>query len=258
MDDADGDAVTITFGTTAGTQVDSLDELNKAFSDNNVNLTASFDSTTNKLKIETTNNAANTTAAAATGTSTGAGNAFTTATFSAPVLSAEAAEKRANFVEDYNEALKQINSLAKDSSFNGVNLLQSDDLDIVFNEDGSSKLDVKGVNFDAGGIGLGDIAAEDFYDSDSINNVIDSIDKAFSTLEAQASKFGSQLQIVQTRETFTKDTIGTLEDGALALVGADTNAEAANLATLQTRQALIVSSLSISTQQESNVLQLLR
>jgi flagellin len=88
--------------------------------------------------------------------------------------------------------------------------------------------------------------------------VIDRIEAAMQTVEDQSAKFGSQLQIVQTREDFTKSMIGTLEDGALALTGADTNEEAANLATLQTRQSLIVSSLSISTQQESAVLQLLQ
>jgi flagellin len=255
--DKDGANVTVTFGTTAG-QVDTVDELNQYLADNDVNLTSSFSATTGVLKVETTNNAAFSTAANAAGTATGAGNAFATVAFTAPVLDAAAAEKRANYVRDYNEAVSQINALAKDASYNGVNLLNGDDLDIVFNEDGSSKLGVKGVEFGAAGVGLAEITPEDFYDSDSINGIIDKIGTAFSTLEAQASKFGSQLQIVQTRETFSKDMVGTLEDGALALTGADTNEEAANLATLQTRQSLVVSSLSISTQQESAVLQLLR
>ncbi|WP_020177577.1 flagellin hook IN motif-containing protein [Methylopila sp. M107] len=186
------------------------------------------------------------------------------------IVDQSAYDKRQGFLEDFNSALKQIDSLAKDSSFNGVNLLQGDDLEITFNEDGTSKLDVKGTQFGAAGLGLSELAASvqgtgtavtsagAFDTKEGINDVLDTLDTAFSTLESQSSKFGSQLQIVQTRETFTKDMIGTLDDGSLALVGADTNEEAANLATLQTRQSLIVSSLSISTQQESNVLQLLR
>ena len=63
---------------------------------------------------------------------------------------------------------------------------------------------------------------------------------------------------MQTRQDFTKDMVATLEGGANLLTAADTNEEAANLATLQTRQSLIVSSLSISTQQEQGILQLLR
>ncbi|MDR4305851.1 hypothetical protein IHQ68_04320 [Chelatococcus sambhunathii] len=185
------------------------------------------------------------------------------------IIDQDAYDKRQGYLKDFNDALAQIDSLAKDASFNGVNLLQSDDLEIVFNEDGTSKLDVKGVNADSGGIGLsaltesaatgtGVTTAGAFDTKAGIDDVLDQIDSAFANLEAQSSKFGSQLQIVQTRETFTKDMIGTLDDGALSLVGADTNEEAANLATLQTRQSLIVSSLSISTSQEQNVLQLLR
>lgn len=190
------------------------------------------------------------------GTVTGTG--LTAATTAATVIDQDAVDKRNAFLSDYNEALKQIDSLAKDASFNGVNLLNGDDLEITFNEDGSSTLDVRGTTFDSEGLGLAELADGDFNNKTSINNVLDSLDTVFGKLEQQASKFGSQLQIVQTRESFTKDMIGTLQDGSLALVGADTNEEAANLATLQTRQALIVSSLSISTQQESNVLQLLR
>ena len=202
------------------------------------------------------------------GTVTGTG--LTAATTAAVITDQAAYDKRQGYVADYNEALEQISSLAKDASFNGVNLLQGDDLEITFNEDGSSKLDVKGTNFDFGGLGLAELTEGvpgasgatttdgSFDNKEAINAVIDTIDVVFNNLEAQSSKFGSQLQIVQTRESFTKDMIGTLEDGALALVGADTNAEAANLATLQTRQSLIVSSLAISTSQEQNVLQLLR
>ncbi|HVI30330.1 hypothetical protein [Hansschlegelia sp.] len=255
--DKDGGNVTVTFGTAAN-QVDTLDELNAYLEKNNVLLDATFDATTHKLKIETDNSVANSTPGAISGTATGATNAFTTTTFSAPVLDAAAAQKRADFADDYNAALKEINTIAKDANYNGVNLLMGDDLDVIFNEDGSSKLNVKGVQFDANGVGLSAISADDFYDSSSINGVLDQIEKSFKTIEAQSAKFGSQLQIVQTRETFTKDMVGTLQDGANMLTAADTNEEAANLATLQTKQSLIVSSLSISTQQDSAILQLLR
>ena len=191
------------------------------------------------------------------GTVTGTGLTAGT-TLADDVIDQAAVDKRAAFMQDYNDALKQISQLSKDSSFNGVNLLQSDDLSITFNEDGSSKLDVKGTNFDAAGLGLQALADGSFNKKSDIDAVLSNIDTVFSKLEQQSSKFGSQLQIVQTRQSFTKDMVGTLEDGSLALTGADTNEEAANLATLQTRQSLIVSALSISTSQEQNVLQLLR
>jgi hypothetical protein len=253
----DKDGANVTVGTGAN-QVDSLEELNAYFESKNVLLDATFDLSTRQLTISADNSIANSKPANVSGTATGAGNAFTTLAFSDPVLDPEAALKRANFADDFNASMKEIDTIAKDSNYNGVNLLMGDDLDVIFNEDGSSKLEVEGVQFDANGVGLSPITEDDFYDSSSINSVLDQIEGAFQTIEAPASKFGSQLQIVQTREVFTKDMIGTLEDGAHALTAADTNEEAANLATLQTRQQLIVSSLAISTQQESAVLQLLR
>lgn len=255
--DTAGADQTVTFGTAAG-QVDSIDELNKFFNDNDVQLDASFDLATGELKLQADNSIANSTPLDIAGTATGAGNAFTAVAFSDPVLDDAAAEKRANYAADFNSALKEINTLAKDANYNGVNLLGGDDLEVIFNEDGSSKLEVNGVVFDAAGVGVSEIQDSQFYDSSSINAVIDQLDAALKTIESQSSKFGMQLQIVQTRQTFTKDMVGTLQDGAHTLTGADTNEEAANLATLQTRQSLIVSSLSISTQQESAILQLLR
>ncbi|MFC3691708.1 hypothetical protein [Chenggangzhangella methanolivorans] len=255
--DKNGQNVSVIFGSAMG-QVDSIEELNKFFDDNNVLLDATFDINTHSLKISADNSIANSTPLDIGGSVVGAGKPFTNSAFSAPVLDEAAALKRANFADDFNDSMKEINNLAKDANYNGVNLLMGDDLDVIFNEDGSSKLEVKGVTFDADGIGLAAISDSQFYDSGSIQEVLDRLDGAFQTIEAQSSKFGSQLQIVQTREVFTKDMIGTLDDGAHILTAADTNEEAANLATLQTRQQLIVSSLSISTQQESAVLQLLR
>ncbi|WP_020187675.1 flagellin [Methylopila sp. 73B] len=253
---------TVTFASSKGADnVDTIDELNSWLKTNDVQLQASVDNEGDddaQLVFETTNAIANSVPKVATGSAIGAAAAFASGAFSAPVLDQSAAEVRSNYADDYNSALEEILKLAQDSDYNGVNLLNGDDLSIVFNESGSSQLEVKGVEFSAEGLGLDSISAEDFYDSASINSVIDRIEAAMQTVEDQSAKFGSQLQIVQTREDFTKSMIGTLEDGALALTGADTNEEAANLATLQTRQSLIVSSLSISTQQESAVLQLLQ
>lgn len=249
-----GETVTATAGESLDSLVDKINELE------GTDVSASLDGGQIKLTSDRD--------IVVGGTVTGTG--LTAATTAAVVTDQAAYEKRQGYLNDYNEALQQISDLAKDASFNGVNLLQGDDLEITFNEDGTSKLDVKGTDFSAASLGLAELTEGvqgasgatttdgDFDNKQAINAVIDNIDAAFETLEAQASKFGSQLQIVQTRESFTKDMIGTLEDGAHALVAADTNEEAANLATLQTRQSLIVSSLSISTSQESNVLQLLR
>ncbi len=45
-----------------------------------------------------------------------------------------------DYQREYNETIAQIDTLARDSSYNGVNLLFSDSLKVIFNEDGSSML----------------------------------------------------------------------------------------------------------------------
>ena len=60
----------------------------------------------------------------------------------------------ANYVEQFNSILDQIDQLAKDSSYKGVNLLNGDDLTVIFNEDRSSKLEIAGVHADTSEEGL--------------------------------------------------------------------------------------------------------
>ena len=64
-------------------------------------------------------------------------------------------ESVANYVKQFNSILDQIDQLAKDSSYKGVNLLNGDDLTVIFNEDRSSKLEIKGVHADTSEAGLG-------------------------------------------------------------------------------------------------------
>jgi flagellin-like hook-associated protein FlgL len=164
--------------------------------------------------------------------------------------------KREELLNQYNELLSQIDDLAKDASFNGVNLLNGDNLEVLFNEDGSSKLNVSGVSFNAAGIGLTALASGDFNDNADINATLTNLKGAIDDLRTQASKFGSNLSVVETRQDFTKQMINVLETGAANLTLADTNEEAANLLALQTRQQLSSTALSLASQADQQVLRL--
>jgi flagellin len=161
------------------------------------------------------------------------------------------------YVSQYNETLSQIDELAEDAGFNGVNLLNGDDLSVLFNEDGSSNLDITGVTFNAAGLSLSTVATGGFDTNTNVNTELDSLSAAIDTLRTQASTFGSNLSIVETREAFTKSTINTLETGAANLTLADANEEAANVLALQTRQSLSSTALSLSAQADQAVLRLL-
>jgi len=163
---------------------------------------------------------------------------------------------RSNLQSQYNELLTQIDALAADASYNGINLLNGDDLKVVFNEDGSSYQNISGVTFTSAGLGLSALSGSEFQTNSDIDTVIGNLDAALTDLRAQAAKFGSNLTTVQTRQDFTKNMINTLQTGADNLVLADTNEEGANLLALQTRQQLSTTALSLSAQADQAVLRL--
>ena len=177
--------------------------------------------------------------------------------YNATSTTAEVANpKREELRVQYNDLLDQIDQLAKDTGFNGVNLLNGDSLSVLFNEDGSSGLDISGVTFTSTGLSLSALSSGAFNTNSGINGTLDTLKTAIDSLRTQASKFGSNLSVVQTRQDFTKNMINVLETGAANLTLADTNEEAANLLALQTRQQLSSTALSLASQSDQNVLRL--
>jgi flagellin len=186
----------------------------------------------------------------------GSGLANGTDTGSTASTTSGANPKRDELRLQYNELLGQIDQLVNDAGFNGVNLLDGDDLSVLFNEDGSSKLDIAGVTLDSSGLGLSTIASSGFNTDTAINSTLDDLSDAIDTLRTQASTFGANLSVVETRQDFTKNMINVLETGAANLTLADTNEEAANLLALQTRQQLSSTALSLASQADQQVLRL--
>src|SRR6202171_3178276 len=157
---------------------------------------------------------------------------------------------------NYNNILTQIDQLAGDSSYNGVNLLNGDKLQVNFNETGTSSLTISGVNFNSKGLGLSATSGTGFLDNNNITTSENAINAAITTVRAQTETFGTTSATIQTRQTFEQNMINTLQTGASNLVLADQNQESANLLTLQTRQQLEISALSIANQANQSVLKL--
>lgn len=162
---------------------------------------------------------------------------------------------RENLAKQFDDLRTQINQLSKDTGYNGINLLNGDSLKVQFNEKDTSSLTIKGVTFDAAGLGIGAAGNKLQADSD-INAALTSLTGAVDKLRTQASTFGSNLSVVQSRQDFTKDFIDTLETGADQLILADQNEEAAKLLTLNTRQQLSQTALSLASQADQGVLRL--
>jgi len=164
---------------------------------------------------------------------------------------------RSSLAAQFDIIRNQVTQLAADSGFNGVNLLNGDALTVLLNEKATSFLTISGVTFSATGLGIA-TSTNTFQTDFDINAALTNVTNALGTLRAQSSTFGANLSIVQIRQDFTKATINTLRTGGDNLVLADTNEEGANLLSLQTRQQLSSTALSIASQSDRNVLSLFR
>jgi flagellin-like hook-associated protein FlgL len=250
-----GSAVTVNFGSDTG-EVSTMAELTTALTGSGVSaaIVASGSDNVLQLTVAATSGTQNSLAVSGSAAATfGVSTTTATGTAGAPTTTDAS---RADYQSQFNALLTQIDQLAKDTSFNGVNLLNGDDLKVVFNEKGTSSLTISGVTFDAAGLGLTAVSGTGFQTNANIDTTLASIDTALNTLRTQASSFGSSLTTVQTRQDFTKSLITTLQTGADALVLADTNEEGANLLALQTRQQLSTTALSLANQANQAVLRL--
>jgi len=208
----------------------------------------------------TTGSTSSVAVSAVTSQVTGGASGITAGTNTGTASSSGVNPARGALISQYNGLLDQINQLTADAGYNGNNLLagSSTQLKVVFNETGTSNLTVTGKDASATGLGLTALGSTAFDSNTSITSIISTLKTATDTLRSDASSFGSNLSIVQTRQDFTKAIINTLQTGASNLTLADSNEEAANLLALQTRQSLSTKALSLASQSDQNVLRLLQ
>jgi flagellin len=195
-------------------------------------------------------------------------------------ISAPESTTRAKLASQFNELRSQVDNLAEDASFNGVNLLKNttaafaagaDQLTVKFNERTSpaaiNQLVVSGLRTadfqtivaqSAVTTGTGTtVWGQTGTDAvQAITAAISAIDSALVTVRQVAQQFGTNAALLQIRADFTTNLINTLKGGASELVNADLNEESANLLSLQTRQQLGTISLSIAQRSEQSILRL--
>jgi flagellin len=162
---------------------------------------------------------------------------------------------RASLSIQFDAIRAQVDTLAADSGFNGINLLAGDSLTVTLNESGTSSVTVTGVTFTSAGLAIG-AAANNWAAAGDITAAATALTAALTTLRSQAQSFSTNLSTVQIRQDFTKAMINTLQTGADSLTLADSNEEGANLLALQTRQQLSTTALSLASQASQSVLRL--
>jgi len=198
-------------------------------------------------------------------------------------VSAPESSTRAKLASQFNELRSQVDNLAEDSSFNGVNLLKNgigafqagaDSLTVKFNErtenaainqlvvsglkvaDFSTIMARSAVATGTPGTNPAIWGQTGAQGVKAITSSIRAIDSALVTVRQSAQEFGSNAAMLSIRAEFTTNIINTLKGGAADLINADMNEESANLLSLQTRQQLGTISLSIAQRSEQSILRL--
>ena len=173
-----------------------------------------------------------------------------TNTFSSDTSTRQIAD---SLIDQYNKAFEQYDKLINDSSYQGVNLLKNEKLDVIFNETRNNKLTVQGQDMSSAALGL---SKANWTTQGDIANSIQELLAAVNKIRTFQAELGNNYTIIQTRQNFTEALTDVLETGADNLVLADMNEESANYLALQTRQQLATSALSLATNSAQSVLAL--
>lgn len=164
---------------------------------------------------------------------------------------------RNTLASQFNSLRTQLDQLVNDATFNGTNLLNSttNTLVVFFNETNTTSLTITGVNITSAGLGVSSVSNSWATVSD-INASASLLLTALQTLRTDASSFGDNATLIQTRQDFTTNLVNTLQNASDNLVLADTNEEGANLQALQAQDQLAIVSLGISGQLSQAILRL--
>lgn len=162
---------------------------------------------------------------------------------------------RASLSTQFNAVLTQIDQLAGDSGFNGINLLAGNNLTVTLDETGTSSVTITGVADSTTALSLNN-ATNNWAGAGDLTTASTALTAALTTLQSQAQSFGTNLSTVQIRQDFTKSMVDTLQTGSDNLTLADSNQAGADLLALQTRQQLSTTALSLASQASQSVLRL--
>jgi flagellin-like hook-associated protein FlgL len=133
----------------------------------------------------------------------------------------------------------------------------SNDLTVQLNENNTNSISVLSQNLSTSGQGLRmDYAQNDWTDRADIDKAVKGIEHAKNHLRTASQNMSTNLNIITTRENFTKEFSDVLVEGANKLTLADQNEEGAKMLALQTQQQLGSIALSMANQSQQAILRL--
>jgi flagellin-like hook-associated protein FlgL len=177
----------------------------------------------------------------------------------------QASTDRASYATQVGDIMNQLDLLATDSGYKGINFLAaSNTLDVEFGSATGDKITL--TSFDGSSTALLNKASvgssflktaeNSWATNDDVDVDIAALARATNTLKTEASRLSSGLSIINTRQDWVKGMVNTVTEGADKLTLADMNEEGANMLMLQTRQTLGTTALSLSAQAAQSVLRL--
>ncbi len=195
--------------------------------------------------------------------------------------------ERAETTNSFTSVIEQFENLLGDTSYQGLNLLNSTtaSLTINFSELSDSQLEIEGVNILASAASEGGIfGANEFISTirnittgytttglslgfstlslatslESLNELDTRLSEAQDRLETRAGVLGNNVAILRTRLDYTDNLVSGHITGADKIINADLNEEAANLTATGTQYQIGVQSLGVSGQRVQSLLQLIR
>jgi len=159
-----------------------------------------------------------------------------------------------DFRDDYLDLLDQIERVAIDAQYQGIGLLNGDDLTTIFNPEQTSRLVSEGIDVSAQKLG---IINDNFISRTELTKSLDEIQDARKILREYATTLQVDLSTITVRRDFTRETIISLSAGSDDLTVADQNKVGAELLAIQTRQAIQFQTLGLSAAGNARAAQLL-
>jgi len=165
-------------------------------------------------------------------------------------VSSAAVESR----NDYLNLLEEIERVAIDAQYQGIGLLNNDDLTTLFNPEHTSRLVTEGIDVSAETLG---IIGDNFFSRTELTKSLDEIQNAKEILRQYATSLSVDLSAITIRRDFIRESIISLSGGSDDLTVADQNQVGAELLAIQTRQAIQFQTLGLSAAGNARAAQLL-
>lgn len=166
---------------------------------------------------------------------------------------------------EIDDLVGQIDTVLKQSSYNGQNLLDSTDTTTVVTgvtRDGGTfattnftfaEVDMKAVHTALAAIDVGAAA-----DATALDAIMTTVEGEIAKVTEAASSFGMVERRIEGQQEFVSKLVDKFDAGVGALVDADMNKEAARLSALQVQEQLATQALSIANQAPQSIMSLFR